>query len=73
VLLYGERLSDSSYHPEWFQALFAKVRADVHRHEGVRNLREAEMLVSTLFAAYQPARMSAKAVPAPAHETAATA
>ena len=60
VVRYGERLSDSSYHPEWFQALFANVRADVHRHEGVRNLREAYMLVSTLFAAYQPARGAAQ-------------
>ncbi|MGH2389269.1 MAG: Gfo/Idh/MocA family protein, partial [Chloroflexota bacterium] len=56
IMPYGERLSDSSYHPEWFQALFTRVRADDQRHEGLRNLREAEMLISTLFAAYQPAR-----------------
>ena len=55
ILPYGERLSDSSYHPEWFQALFTRIRADDQHHEGLRNLREAEMLISTLFAAYQPA------------------
>jgi predicted dehydrogenase len=54
IVPYGERLSDSSYHPEWFQALFTRVRADIQRHEGARNLREAEMLIGTLFAAYQP-------------------
>ncbi len=52
ILPYGERLSDSSYHPEWFQALFTRVRADDQRQEGLRNLREAEMLIGTLFAAY---------------------
>ena len=31
ILPYGERLSDSSYHPEWFQALFTRVRADDQR------------------------------------------
>jgi predicted dehydrogenase len=55
IVPYGERLSDSSYHPEWFQALFTRVRADDHRQEGLRNLREAAMLIDTLFAAYQPA------------------
>lgn len=59
VVPYGERLSDSSYHPEWFRALFAKVRADIHRQEGARNLGEARMLISTLSAAYHPAQSGA--------------
>src|SRR6185437_7583979 len=63
IMPYGERLSDSSYHPEWFQALFTRVRADDQRHEGLRNLREAEMLISTLFAAYQPAPSTTEPAP----------
>jgi predicted dehydrogenase len=57
---YGERLSDSSYHPEWFAALFTQILADDSRVEGRRNFREASMLLTTLFQAYEhPAGTSA--------------
>jgi len=55
---YGERLSDSSYHPEWFVALFGNVLNDTNRLEGSNNLREAGMLMTTLCQAYgRPADM----------------
>ncbi|MDB5077518.1 MAG: putative Oxidoreductase domain protein [Chloroflexi bacterium] len=49
---YGERLSDSSYHPEWFVALFSQILNDQSKAEGRRNLQEAEMLLTTLFQVY---------------------
>jgi predicted dehydrogenase len=49
---YGERLSDSSYHPEWFVALFSQVLDDENKSAGRANLKEAEMLLTTLFRAY---------------------
>jgi predicted dehydrogenase len=49
---YGERLSDSSYHPEWFVSLFNKILGDDSRATGQANLREAKMLLTTLFRAY---------------------
>lgn len=60
---YGERLSDSSYHPEWFQALFTGILADRRRAEGQRNMREAHMLVTTLFDAYATARAGSPFLP----------
>jgi predicted dehydrogenase len=60
---YGERLSDSSYHPEWFQTLFAGILTDRDRAEGRRNMREAQMLVTTLFDAYAAAVARPPAVP----------
>lgn len=53
---YGERLSDSSYHPDWFQALFTSILSDTRHEQGQANMREAEMLVDTLFKAYPLAR-----------------
>jgi predicted dehydrogenase len=65
---YGERLSDSSYHPEWFVALFRQILEDRSNAEGRRNLLEATMLLSTLFQTYghesDQARPVAAAVPA---------
>jgi predicted dehydrogenase len=49
---YNERLSDSSYHPEWFVALFNQILSDETNATGQANLREAKMLVTTLFQAY---------------------
>ena len=60
---YGERLSDSSYHPEWFQALFAGILGDRERAEGRRNMREAQMLVTTLFDAYAASGTAPYAIP----------
>jgi predicted dehydrogenase len=51
---YGERLSDSSYHPEWFISLFSQILNDDSKATGKANLREAEMLLTTLFQAYGP-------------------
>jgi predicted dehydrogenase len=58
---YGERLSDSSYHPDWFGALFASILADARREQGRENMREAGMLVDTLFKAYGRTQDSAAA------------
>jgi hypothetical protein len=52
---YGERLSDSSYHPEWFTSLFARVLSDATCEEGRRNMHEASMLLRTLDGAYRSA------------------
>lgn len=52
---YGERLSDSSYHPEWFKALFTSILEDRRLTQGRRNMDEARMLVETLFGAYRAA------------------
>ncbi len=52
TLRYGERLSDSSYHPEWFTALFSQILADDSHDEATRNLDEAEMLLGVLLHAY---------------------
>ena len=49
---YGERLSDSSYHPEWFISLFNQILGDDSKATGQANLREAKMLLTTLFQAY---------------------
>ncbi len=49
---YAERLSDSSYHPEWFVALFNQILSDDSNTTGQANLREARMLLTTLFQAY---------------------
>lgn len=64
---YGERLSDSSYHPEWFQALFASTIADARQVQSRQNMREAHMLVTTLFKAYH------RAMPRPVESTVAEA
>ncbi len=62
---YGERLSDSSYHPEWFISLFNQILSDESRATGQANLREAKMLLTTLFQAYglnvEPAEATAVA------------
>jgi predicted dehydrogenase len=49
---YHERLSDSSYHPEWFTALFSQVLRDDGNVTGRDNLKEAKMLLTTLCGAY---------------------
>ena len=55
---YGERLSDSSYHPEWFRALFAQILGDTSRTLGRQHMHEAGMLTRTLFDAYAAAHTS---------------
>ena len=53
---YGERLSDSSYHPEWFRALFAQILGDTSRALGRQHMHEAGMLTRILFGAYAGVR-----------------
>jgi predicted dehydrogenase len=59
---YGERLSDSSYHPDWFSALFARVLADRSGRVAQANRQEAAMLLRTLFSAYRAAAAREKSV-----------
>jgi predicted dehydrogenase len=61
---YGERLSDSSYHPQWFKALFTAILGDAKQTRGQENMREAQMLVDTLFKAYRPVRAATPQQPA---------
>jgi len=50
--MYGERLSDSSYHPEWFAAIFSAILNNARPAHAQENLREAKMLIDTLSKAY---------------------
>jgi predicted dehydrogenase len=50
------RVSQSSYHPEWFQSVFACNILDEDRREADRNFAEAGVLVSAIRAAYRSAR-----------------
>lgn len=55
-LKFAGRLTQSSYHPDWFQAMFRCNLIDDDRTEADRNFAEAGVLVSTIQAAYDSAR-----------------
>lgn len=55
-LPFRSRLSQSSYHPEWFQAVFRYNVLTESRAEADRNFAEAGVLVSAVRAAYRSAR-----------------
>lgn len=50
------RLTESSYHPDWFEAMFRTTVFNVESSEADRNFAEAGTLVSIIAAAYRSAR-----------------
>jgi predicted dehydrogenase len=54
-LPFAGRLTQSSYHPDWFQAMFRRNLLDEDRTEADRNFAEAGALVSAIQAAYDSA------------------
>lgn len=59
-LPFRSKLSESSYHPEWFQAVFRSNVLDENRDEADRNFAEAGVLVSVIQAAYRSAEERGK-------------
>jgi predicted dehydrogenase len=57
-LPFRSRLSQSSYHPEWFQAVFLYNVLNESPAEADRNFAEAGVLVSAVRAAYRSAQAS---------------
>ncbi|HEY8685647.1 MAG TPA: Gfo/Idh/MocA family oxidoreductase [Chloroflexota bacterium] len=55
-LPFAGRLTQSSYHPDWFQAMFRRNLLDEDRTEADRNFAEAGALVSAIQAAYDSAK-----------------
>jgi predicted dehydrogenase len=55
-LPFASRLSQSSYHPDWFGAVFQYNVIDEKRDEADRNFAEAGVLISTIRAAYRSAQ-----------------
>jgi UDP-N-acetylglucosamine 3-dehydrogenase len=55
-LRFAGRLTQSSYHPDWFQAMYHCNLLDADRTEADRNFAEAGVLVSTIQAAYDSAK-----------------
>lgn len=55
-LPFAGRLTQSSYHPDWFQAMYRCNVLDVDRTEADRNFEEAGVLVGTIQAAYDSAK-----------------
>jgi hypothetical protein len=57
-LPFKDRLTKSSYHPGWFEAVFRDNVLSESRAEAERNFREAGALVSAIRAAYRSAEDS---------------
>jgi predicted dehydrogenase len=55
-LFFGERLTQSSYHPDWFTVMLECSILSPNRAEADRNFAEAGVLVSTIRAAYRSAQ-----------------
>jgi len=55
---FAGRLTQSSYHPDWFEAMIRYNVVDECREEADRNFAEAGVLVSAICAAYRSARES---------------
>lgn len=55
-LAFGERLTQSSYHPDWFTIMLECSILGSSRAEADRNFAEAGVLVSTIGAAYRSAQ-----------------
>lgn len=56
ALKFTGRLTQSSYHPDWFEAMYRRNLLDHDRTEADRNFEEAGVLVSTIQAAYDSAK-----------------
>jgi predicted dehydrogenase len=54
-LPFASRLSQSSYHPDWFEAVFQDNVLDDNKQEADRNFAEAGVLISAIRAAYRSA------------------
>lgn len=59
---FSGRVTESSYHPEWFREVFRHTILAVDRNEADRNFAEAGLLVRTIEAAYRSAREGGKEV-----------
>lgn len=55
-LSFKGKLTQSSYHPDWFREVFRYNVLDTDRREADRNFAEAGVLVSVMSAAYRSAR-----------------
>jgi hypothetical protein len=55
-IAFHDRLTQSSYHPEWFQRVFQSGILDKDRDEADRNFAEAGVLVGIVSAVYRSAR-----------------
>jgi predicted dehydrogenase len=55
---FNSRLTESSYHPDWFEVMFERNVLNSDRTEADRNFAEAGVLVSAIRAAYCSARES---------------
>jgi predicted dehydrogenase len=56
VFPFAGRLTQSSYHPDWFQKMFEHGILDKNREEADRTFAEAGILVGAIGAAYRSAR-----------------
>lgn len=56
ALPFRGRLTESSYHPDWFRAMFRHDVLDERREAANRNFAEAGVLISAISAAYRSAR-----------------
>jgi predicted dehydrogenase len=57
-LPFRGKLTESSYHPDWFAQMFRRTILDESRDEADRNFAEAGVLVSAICAAYRSAHRS---------------
>ena len=57
---FAGRLTQSSYHPDWFRAMYRCNLLDADRTEADRNFEEAGVLVKTIQAAYDSAKAGGK-------------
>jgi predicted dehydrogenase len=60
---FAERLTESSFHPDWFQSMFQSVILDIGGGEATRNFAEAGILVNIVTAAYRSAQMGGEMCP----------
>lgn len=60
---FGDRVSQSSYHPEWFAAVFRNTVLVQSRREADRNFAEAGAVLGTIRAAYRSASRSGTPCP----------
>lgn len=65
TLPFDDRLTRSSYHPEWFQAMLASTLLPVDGAEADRTFHEAGLLVDTIATSYRSARLGGVPCPIP--------
>lgn len=67
VLEFSDRLTLSSYHPDWFHSYFQSTILDEDGRESDRNFAEAGLLVRTVEAVYRSGRSGGVRVPLAFH------